>query len=215
VDGSSPSGQATADIRARIPVLPETSGFVPKFFLLLAHRPDEFRAFVADREDLMDQLAQAQQGRARPRQMPMLDFAMKISAETWAVCDAGFDTLRQQGFDLDDIRDMADVPAFFTLSDCAANVTSMRPNNEFLAAWAADESSRYGHASGRRRLVAAAASTTDRRAVSAPLAQLRLSKDLGLRTKAPTTMQPFRRDDIADKPEHSPWVEPQRRRPLT
>ena len=35
------------DIRNRILAVQEKSGFIPKVFLLLAHRPDEFRAFLA------------------------------------------------------------------------------------------------------------------------------------------------------------------------
>jgi uncharacterized peroxidase-related enzyme len=36
-----------ADIRASIEAVQERTGFVPNVFLALAHRPDEFRAFVA------------------------------------------------------------------------------------------------------------------------------------------------------------------------
>jgi 4-carboxymuconolactone decarboxylase len=35
-----------ADIRERILAVQEKSGFVPNVFLTLAHRPDEFRAFL-------------------------------------------------------------------------------------------------------------------------------------------------------------------------
>jgi uncharacterized peroxidase-related enzyme len=35
------------DVRARIKAVQEKSGFVPNVFLVLAHRPDEFRAFFA------------------------------------------------------------------------------------------------------------------------------------------------------------------------
>src|SRR5215216_7878324 len=42
------------DIRARILAVQEKSGFVPNIFLLLAHRPDEFRAFFAYHDALMD-----------------------------------------------------------------------------------------------------------------------------------------------------------------
>ena len=43
-----------ADIRARIEAVAEKSGFVPNVFLLLARRPDEFRAFFAYHDALMD-----------------------------------------------------------------------------------------------------------------------------------------------------------------
>ena len=42
------------DIRARIVAVQEKSGFVPNIFLALAHRPDEFRAFFAYHDALMD-----------------------------------------------------------------------------------------------------------------------------------------------------------------
>ncbi|MEM7079896.1 MAG: peroxidase-related enzyme [Pseudomonadota bacterium] len=42
------------DIRARIEGVQEKSGFVPNVFLALAARPDEFRAFFAYHDALMD-----------------------------------------------------------------------------------------------------------------------------------------------------------------
>lgn len=43
-----------ADIRTRIELVQEKAGFVPNVFLALAHRPDEFRAFFAYHDALMD-----------------------------------------------------------------------------------------------------------------------------------------------------------------
>ncbi len=42
------------DIRARIEAVAEKAGFVPNIFLALAHRPDEFRAFFAYHDALME-----------------------------------------------------------------------------------------------------------------------------------------------------------------
>ncbi len=42
------------DIRARIEAVSAKSGFVPNVFLVLAHRPDEFRAFMAYHDTLME-----------------------------------------------------------------------------------------------------------------------------------------------------------------
>ena len=42
------------DIRARILKVQDKSGFVPNVFLALAHRPDEFRAFFAYHDALME-----------------------------------------------------------------------------------------------------------------------------------------------------------------
>ena len=43
-----------ADLRARIDEIEEKSGFVPNIFLTLARRPDEWRAFFAYHDALMD-----------------------------------------------------------------------------------------------------------------------------------------------------------------
>ena len=42
------------DIRQRIAAVQEKAGFVPNVFLVLAHRPDEFRAFFAYHDALME-----------------------------------------------------------------------------------------------------------------------------------------------------------------
>ena len=46
--------QLPDDIRTRILAVQEKSGFVPNVFLTLAHRPEEFRAFFAYHDALMD-----------------------------------------------------------------------------------------------------------------------------------------------------------------
>ena len=47
-------GQLPDDIRDRILAVQEKAGFVPNVFLVLAHRPDEFRAFFAYHDALME-----------------------------------------------------------------------------------------------------------------------------------------------------------------
>src|SRR6516164_3475069 len=42
------------DIRTRLLAVQEKSGFIPNVFLVLAHRPDEFRAFFAYHDALME-----------------------------------------------------------------------------------------------------------------------------------------------------------------
>jgi uncharacterized peroxidase-related enzyme len=42
------------DIRSRIEAVQEKSGFIPNVFLVMAHRPEEFRAFMAYHDALMD-----------------------------------------------------------------------------------------------------------------------------------------------------------------
>ena len=166
------------DIRTRILAVQEKSGFVPNVFLALAHRPDEFRAFFAYHDALMEkktgQLTKAEREmivvatsnanqcqycvvahgailrvRAKnplvadqvainyrkaditPRQKAMLDFAMKVSTQAHAVGDDDFERLREHGFDMEDAWDITAIAAFFGLSNRLANVTSMRPNDDF------------------------------------------------------------------------------------
>ena len=165
------------DIRERVLAVQEKSGFVPNVFLALAHRPDEFRAFFAYHDALMEKpsgLTKAEREmivvatsainqcqycviahgailrvRAKntliadqvatnyrkaditPRQKAMLDFALKVSLEAYAVSDADYQTLRGHGFSDEDIWDIGAVSAFFGLSNRMANMTNMRPNDEF------------------------------------------------------------------------------------
>jgi uncharacterized peroxidase-related enzyme len=165
------------DIRARILAVQEKSGFVPNVFLVLAHRPDEFRAFFAYHDALMDKpgnLSKAEREmivvstsnanqcqycvvahgailriRAKDpliadqvavnyrkaditdRQKAMLDFAMKVAFEAYAVGDSDFAALTRHGFSEEDVWDIAAIAAFFGMSNRLANVTSMRPNDEF------------------------------------------------------------------------------------
>ncbi|MGJ5020461.1 peroxidase-related enzyme [Bradyrhizobium oligotrophicum] len=165
------------DIRTRLLGVQEKSGFVPNVFLTLAHRPDEFRAFFAYHDALMEKdggLTKAEREmivvatssanqcqycviahgailriRAKspliadqiainyrkaditPRQRAMLDFAMKVALEAQTVGDADFEALAGHGFSDDDIWDIAAIAAFFALSNRMANVTGMRPNDEF------------------------------------------------------------------------------------
>ncbi len=165
------------DIRARILAVQEKSGFVPNVFWVLARRPDEFRAFFAYHDALMDKpsnLSKAEREmivvatsnanqcqycviahgailriRAKnpliadqvainyrkadlsPRQKAMLDFAMKVALEAYAVGDADFAALGAHGFTEEDVWDIAAIAAFFAMSNRLANVTGMRPNDEF------------------------------------------------------------------------------------
>jgi uncharacterized peroxidase-related enzyme len=66
-----------------------------------------------------------------PRQRAMLDFALKVAAESSKVGDEDFERLRGQGFSDEDIWDIAAITAFFALSNRMANVIGMRPNDEF------------------------------------------------------------------------------------
>ena len=170
-------GEMPEDIRSRILAVQEKSGFVPNVFLTLAYRPEEFRAFFAYHDALMDKeggLTKAEREmivvatssanqchycviahgailRIRtknpqisdqiavnyrkaditPRQRAMLDFAMKVSMEANRISEQDFTDIASHGFNNDDIWDIAAISAFFALSNRMANVTAMRPNDEF------------------------------------------------------------------------------------
>ncbi len=66
-----------------------------------------------------------------PRQRAMLDFAMKVCLRSHEIDDADFAALHQQGFDDEDIWDIAAITAFFGLSNRMASFTGMLPNPEF------------------------------------------------------------------------------------
>jgi uncharacterized peroxidase-related enzyme len=68
-----------------------------------------------------------------PRQMAMLDFAMKVCTDSATVCQDDYDTLAQHGFSEEDVWDIGAITAFFGLSNRMVNVTGMRPNDEFFA----------------------------------------------------------------------------------
>ena len=66
-----------------------------------------------------------------PRQMAMLDFAMKVCRQSDAVCEADFPPLHAHGFDDEDIWDIEAITAFFGLSNRMASFSNMLPNPEF------------------------------------------------------------------------------------
>ena len=66
-----------------------------------------------------------------PRQRAMLDFAMKVALDAGAIGEADFEALRAHGFSDEDAWDIGAVAAFFALSNRMANLTDMRPNDEF------------------------------------------------------------------------------------
>ena len=66
-----------------------------------------------------------------PRQKAMLDFAMKVALDSAKIDDADFAILHAHGFSDEDIWDIGAIAAFFGLSNRMANMTGMRPNDEF------------------------------------------------------------------------------------
>jgi len=66
--------------------------------------------------------------RLSARERAMLDFAVKLTAEPWAVEETDRAALRQAGFSARDIWDIAAVAGFFNMSNRLASATDMRPN---------------------------------------------------------------------------------------
>jgi uncharacterized peroxidase-related enzyme len=166
------------DLRTRILEVQAKAGFVPNVFLALAHRPAEWRAFMAYHDALLlkdtgslskgeremiivatsaanqclycvvahgailrvyekapllaDQIAvNHRKAPITPRQRAMLDFAMTVTTASHTLDEADFAALRAHGFDDEDAWDIGAIAAFFGLSNRMANLTGMRPNDEF------------------------------------------------------------------------------------
>lgn len=65
------------------------------------------------------------------RERALLDFAVKVAADSRAIEAGDFAELRQHGFSDSDIWDIGAVAAFFSLSNRMANLADLRPNAEF------------------------------------------------------------------------------------
>jgi uncharacterized peroxidase-related enzyme len=65
------------------------------------------------------------------RQRAMLDFAVKLTTQPWAVEEEDRGTLRRAGFSDRDIWDVAAVAGFFNMSNRVASATDMRPNTAY------------------------------------------------------------------------------------
>ena len=81
---------------------------------------------------LADQLAtNYRKADITPRQKAMLAFAMKVCTDSAALQEEDHAALRAHGFSDEDAWDIAGITALFGLSNRMANLTSMRPNDEF------------------------------------------------------------------------------------
>jgi uncharacterized peroxidase-related enzyme len=65
------------------------------------------------------------------RQRAMLDFAVKLTAEPYAVEEADREILRRAGFSDRDIWDIGAVTGFYNMSNRIASATDMRPNTVY------------------------------------------------------------------------------------
>ena len=66
-----------------------------------------------------------------PRQLAMLDFAVKVATQSHAIDEADFERLGEHGFTDEDIWDIGAITAFFAYGSRMANLIDMRPNDEF------------------------------------------------------------------------------------
>ena len=66
------------------------------------------------------------------RQRAMLDFAMKVCLDSATIEEVDFQALHAHGFSDEDIWDIGAITAFFGLSNRMANMTGMRPNDEYF-----------------------------------------------------------------------------------
>lgn len=165
------------DIRERIEQVAQKSGFIPNVFLALAARPEEFRAFFAYHDALMERpsnLSKAEKemivvatsaandclycvvahgailrirsknprlseqiatnyrrAEITPRQRAMLDYALKVALDSARISEADWEPLFAHGFTLNDIWKIGAIAAFFAMSNRLANMSAMRPNDEF------------------------------------------------------------------------------------
>ncbi len=165
------------DIRQMLEEVQAKAGFIPNVFLATAARPDEFRAFFALHDALMDSnegLSKAEremivvatsarnnclycvmahgailrvraknpliadQLAANPfkadlseRERNIVDFALRMVDDSDSVTDDDIQAMRDRGFSDDEIYDIGAITAFFAMSNRLANLTSMRPNDEF------------------------------------------------------------------------------------
>ncbi len=68
-----------------------------------------------------------------PKQRVMLDFAVKVCNESSSVDAADWQSLKDVGFNDEDIWDIAAITAFFGMSNRLANVLGMEANTEFYS----------------------------------------------------------------------------------
>jgi uncharacterized peroxidase-related enzyme len=66
------------------------------------------------------------------RERHIVDFALTLVDNSASVTDADLEAMRARDFSDDEIWDIGAITAFFALSNRMANLTSMRPNDEFF-----------------------------------------------------------------------------------
>jgi len=167
------------DIQQSMLEAQEKLGFIPNVFLALSHRPDEFRAFFAFRNALMEKsdglskadremivVATSGQNNCQycvvshgamlrihaqqpliadqvavnykkaditPKQMVMLDFAVKVCNDSWTVGEDDYQQMHAAGFSDEDIWDVVSITSFYGMSNRLANALAMVPNADYYS----------------------------------------------------------------------------------
>jgi uncharacterized peroxidase-related enzyme len=65
------------------------------------------------------------------KQSLMLDFAVKVSRQAHEIGESDMQTLRENGFTMEEIWDIGSITALFSLSNRLANMANIKPNPEF------------------------------------------------------------------------------------
>ena len=66
-----------------------------------------------------------------PRERAILDLAMKVATDSGRIEESDFEPVLKHGLTREDVWDIGGIAAFFALSNRMANLTAMRPNDEF------------------------------------------------------------------------------------
>ena len=124
---SSPNGLTKGEKEM---IVVATSGANQCLYCVVAHgailRIYEKQALLADQVAVNYKKADV-----TPRQKVMLAFALKVCTDSAAIVEDDFAALRAVGFSDEDAWDIGAITALFGLSNRMANMTSMRPNDEF------------------------------------------------------------------------------------
>jgi uncharacterized peroxidase-related enzyme len=111
-------------------IVTTTSAANQCLYCVVAHgailRIHEKNPLIADQVAVNHRKAQISE-----RQKAMLDFAMKVCLRSHVVCEEDFAGLHAQGFNDEDIWDIAAITAFFGMSNRMASFSGMMPNPEF------------------------------------------------------------------------------------
>lgn len=69
------------------------------------------------------------------RHVAMLDFAVKVTQESYKIVEADRQALRDAGFSDEEIWDIANIAAFYNMTNRVASAVDMQPNKEYHGAY--------------------------------------------------------------------------------